>query len=334
MKSKLGQFYTTNYEYLLKNMEIPDNIEVIIESFCGNGDLLKFLKKDYLLECYDIEPKHSYIIQRDTLKNPPDYDDKFILTNPPYIARNKNDDKEIYDLYKTNDLYKCFILSFIKSKCKGGIIIIPINFLCSQRPIDIKLRKDFINKFQIKLINIFEEKVFDDTSTSVCVIQFDLKKIDENIRIDIYPSNKSIEIKLNDANRYSIGGEILKIKSSKLYKIERATKNTNEGITNILIKMIDDKNEIGAMIIEDEKRIIDNTDNLSMRSYATLVILPIIDLEIQEKLVKEFNEFLRINREQYNSLFLTNYREYKRKRISFDLTFKIFGYLLETLIFI
>ena len=89
MKSKLGQFYTTNYEYILSNMIIPDDIDIIIESFCGNGDLLKFLKKDYILECYDIEPKHSYIIQRDTLKNPPNYDGKFILTNPPYIARNK-----------------------------------------------------------------------------------------------------------------------------------------------------------------------------------------------------------------------------------------------------
>jgi hypothetical protein len=39
MKSKLGQFYTTNYEYILSNMIIPDDIDIIIESFCGNGDL-------------------------------------------------------------------------------------------------------------------------------------------------------------------------------------------------------------------------------------------------------------------------------------------------------
>ena len=36
MKSKLGQFYTTNYEYILSKMIIPDDI--------------------------DIEPKQSYII--------------------------------------------------------------------------------------------------------------------------------------------------------------------------------------------------------------------------------------------------------------------------------
>ena len=332
MKSKLGQFYTTNYEYILSNMIIPHDIDIIIESFCGNGDLLKFLKKDnYVLECYDIEPKQSYIIQRDTLKNPPNYDGKFILTNPPYIARNKNEDKEIYDFYKTNDLYKCFILSFINSNCKGGIIIIPINFLCSQRTIDINLRKQFLHKFHIRLITIFEEKVFDDTSTSVCVIQFDIKKDNELIKIDIYPSKKSIEIILDEKNNYTIGGEILEIKSSKIYKIERATRNSKEEISNILLKTIDDKNELGAIIIEDNEIIIDNTDNLSMRSYASLVIIPMIDINLQRILVEKFNEYLKVNREKYNSLFLTNYRENKRKRISFELAFKIFGNLLENL---
>ena len=151
------------------------------------------------------------------------------------------------------------------------------------------------------------------------------------IKIDIYPSKKSIEIILDENNNYTIGGEILEIKYSKIYKIERATRNSKEEISNILLKTIDDKNELGAMIIEDNEIIIDNTDNLSMRSYASLVIIPKIDINIQTKLVKNFNEYLKINREKYNSLFLTNYRENKRKRISFELAFKIFGYLLENL---
>ena len=44
-KKKLGQFYTTNYEYILSNMEIPDNVKTIVEPFVGNGDLLNFIKK-------------------------------------------------------------------------------------------------------------------------------------------------------------------------------------------------------------------------------------------------------------------------------------------------
>ena len=45
----------------------------------------------------------------------------------------------------------------------------------------------------------------------------------------------------------------------------------------------------------------------------------------------KFNEFLNKNRNKYHSLFLPNYRESNdiaRKRISFDLVFKIIGYLL------
>ena len=37
--------------------------------------------------------------------NPPSYQDKYVVTNPPYLARNKSDNKQIYDLYQQNDLY-------------------------------------------------------------------------------------------------------------------------------------------------------------------------------------------------------------------------------------
>jgi len=44
-KKQLGQFYTTNYEYILSNMKIPNDVKTIVEPFVGNGDLLKFIKK-------------------------------------------------------------------------------------------------------------------------------------------------------------------------------------------------------------------------------------------------------------------------------------------------
>ena len=142
-KTKLGQFYTTNYQYILKNMKIPDNIKNIIEPFVGCGDLLKFIDKNkYNIELYDIEPKYNDTIKKDTLLEPPIYDNKFVLTNPPYLARNKNEDKTLYDKYNTNDLYKCFIINLIDSFCFGGIIIIPLNFISSIRKSDIELRKN------------------------------------------------------------------------------------------------------------------------------------------------------------------------------------------------
>ena len=45
-KRLLGQFYTTNYDYILQNMRIPEGISAIIEPFAGNGDLLNFIKDE------------------------------------------------------------------------------------------------------------------------------------------------------------------------------------------------------------------------------------------------------------------------------------------------
>lgn len=341
-KKSLGQFFTTNYEYILQDLNIPKYVEHIIEPFCGNGDLLNFqnIKNDsrFTLECYDIETKQDFIIERDTILNPPDYTNKFIITNPPYLARNKSQSKEIFDKYDVNDLYKCFIKNIIKNKCLGGIIIIPLNFWSSIRKCDCDLRRDFLSIYNINHMNIFEEQVFDDTSYTICSFQFEDKSLnssDESISITIYPSKKSININLNENNEYLIGGEIYNLPKKSIYKVSRATcKNENNLNTNLLVKCIDDSesSKIGLSLVSDDKIYIDKTPNLSSRTYASLIIEPEISIDRQEQLVYQFNTFLEEHREKYHSLFLTNYRESKdiaRKRISFELVYDIIIYILE-----
>ena len=337
-KTQLGQFYTTNYQYILSGMSIPDGTKNIIEPFVGNGDLLNFIKnkENYNIEIYDIDPKYQNTIRQDTLNYPPDYSNKFVLTNPPYLARNKNKNKELYDKYKCNDLYKCFMINLIENVCEGGIIIIPLNFISSIRKADVILRKNFLEKYSINIINIFEEQVFDDTKYAVCSIYFTKKldKISNIIDIFIYPSKKEMKIELNNENNFSIGGEIYKLPNNPEYKIQRATKNTKQNITNILLKCIDDNinNQLGFRMVSDENKYIDNTEKLSARSYATLVINKKLSLKQQQVLVNQMNNYITIQREKYNSLFLTNYRESNsiaRKRISFDLAFKICNYVLS-----
>jgi len=337
-KQSYGQFYTTNYNYILQNMNIPDNITDIIEPFAGNGDLLNFIDKNkYNVSCYDIDPKQDYIIRQDTLLNPPDFSGKFVITNPPYFARNKSSDKILFNKYDTNDLYKCFIKILLNFNCLGGIIIIPLNFISSIRKSDIDLRRDFINKYDIIKLNIFEEKVFADTSYTICCFQFMLKATNNIINTTIYPSKTKINISLSSINNYTIGGEIYNLEQNSKYKIDRATiKNAEDNnITNILVKCIDDNinSKIGLSIENDEnkKKYIDITPNLSARSYAILVIEPKITMEKEKELVEKFNIFINSHREKYNSLFLSNYRESNsiaRKRISFNLVYEICNYLL------
>ena len=351
-KQSLGQFYTTNYAYILQNMCIPEGISAIVEPFAGNGDLLKFIKDEdkhkYTLRCYDIEPKQDYIIRRDTLLHPPNLDDAFVITNPPYLARNKSEHKAVFDIYKTNDLYKCFLHILIGSQCVGGILIVPLNFLCSIRKGDIEIRERFVNKYDIIICNIFEEQVFDDTSYSICSFQFRAKRMADAAaavavataaatECHIYPSNKQIGFILSPENNYTIGGEIYNLQKNPKYKIDRATRllSNTEDFTNILVKCIDDNihSKIGLSIVDEptKERYIDRTPNLTARSYAVLVIEPKITLEEQRVLVNQFNTFMTEGRDKYNSLFLTNYRESNtiaRKRISFGLVYDILGYLL------
>ena len=246
-KKIFGQFYTKNYDYILQNMKIPNNITNFIEPFSGEGDLVKFIKDNATepnkinIDTFDIDPKTSCTIKRDTLLDPPSYKDKFVITNPPYLARNKSKNKRLFDKYNCNDLYKCFIITLMNDVCDGGIIIIPLNFISSIRKSDIDLRKNFFQIYHARIINIFEEQVFEDTSYSVCSIYF-LKRKDytNNTKLYIYPCKKEFSIDFNLKNNYTIGGEIYNIPQDEKIKIQRATKNINKNITNILLKCIDD----------------------------------------------------------------------------------------------
>ncbi len=236
-----------------------------------------------------------------------------------------------------NDLYKCFLKTLIKSKVLGGIIIIPLNFWCSVRVADVSLRKQFLERFEIIKVNCFEEQVFDDTTYTICSFQFETRNDDTNLNnhniiFDIYPSKTTLEIILNEGNTYTIGGEIYNLPVQNEYNITRLIGGDTPN-TNILAKCIDDNinNQIQLKIVEDKDIFYDNTPNKSARTYATLLITPELSMTQQVLLVEKFNEYLSSMRNKYHSLFLTNYRESKsiaRKRISFDLVYRIIGYLL------
>ena len=165
----------------------------------------------------------------------------------------------------------------------AGPRFVPLNFICSIRKNDIKIREQFLNAFNIITLNIFEERVFNDTSYTVCSILFK-KKTNDDVLINcyIYPLKKNIKFKLNKSNNYTIGGEIYNLPKSKIYKITRATKNTdNTCITNIVLKCIDNNihNKICLKFVNDEDIFIDNTEKSSARRYATLIIKPKIDFD-------------------------------------------------------
>ena len=325
---ELGQFYTTNSNYILSDMEIDVNNN-FIEPFVGNGDLTNWLNTKGVsdVETYDIDPKIECDEVRDTLLNPPDYTDKFIITNPPYLARNKSKDKTIFDKWDTNDLYKAFMLSFIKGNAKGGIIIIPLNFLCSR---DSNIRKEFFRKYKIDNINIFEERVFNDTDYTVCSFKFSrITKFPNKteFRAKLFPSQEYIDVKLSEKYGWLFGGEIFK-KINSEYKIGRLLEGQQQ-TTNLKLYAIDSGTMNGRIRLEyDEKPF---HGSLWDRTCATISTDKKIDDE--KMIVKEFNKRLEDYREKYRSLFLNTYRNstkyYTRKRISFNLSYNIIKQILS-----
>lgn len=337
MKKKFGQFYTTNNDYILSNLYIPENVKHIIEPFVGNGDLL-FMSKKYSFELYDIHPNESIlfnqkIIKQDTLKNPPIYRNKFVLTNPPYLAKNKSIDKELFQKYDTDDLYKCFIKCLLNDPPNNGIIILPVNFWCSQNTIDLELRKQFVKKFKIIQLNIFNEQVFNDTTYNVSSFQFEqFEQEEENISITLFPENINTQFALTENNNYTFGGEIYNLKISNDFVIERLTNDNCSSLfaTNITVQCIDCIKKI-HFYLDYKKQKIDKTKNKTQRGYLILLIEPKNNkFKLDEELiVKKCNEFIENYRIKYHSLFLPCYRDKGRKRISFNLVYKIVSHILS-----
>lgn len=345
-KTQLGQFMTTNNEYIFQGMMLADlKNKRYVEPFAGNGDLVDFMVSRKIsrdqIDCYDIEPKHDYIQKRDSLLYPIDYTNKYVITNPPYLARNKAKDKKIFDQYGVNDLYKCFIRQLILTPPEGGMLIIPLNFWSSIREMDIQLRKEFLKIFRIEHLNIFEERVFEDTSYTICAFQFSRGGSTESVvRATLIPSNTQLESVLKTQNHFTFGGEIYNLSVNSNIKITRLTRLNQEDLkdfkTGIIVKCIDDGKEESQWIrlfYTEESNIIakhtDSTKDLTFRSYAVLVVQPALNKFQQEELVNRFNEFLNEKRKATGSLFLTNYRDKYRKRISFELVYRIVGYLLS-----
>lgn len=327
-KKIYGQFFTTNSEYIIGNLisDIPNNIN-IIEPFVGNGDLISDIPNNSNIEIYDIEPKIDNVIKQDTLKNSPIYLNKFVITNPPFLARNKNKDKSIYDLYKVDDLYKAFLKSI--KDVEGGILIIPLNFLSDK---DNNIREYFFSNFQIINMNIFEEQVFDDTSYTV--ISFSFKKFKNNneiinIKTLLFPSNNIINISLNKKYGYRICDKFNDIISNvKNIGIKRLLVDKPQN-SKIFLRAIDTGSLDGRISLSIQDEFYGNTTD---RTFATLVLDKEYSIEIQEKICLLFNELIENFRKEYNSLFLTNFRNstslYARKRIGFDDVYKIVSYII------
>lgn len=353
-KQQLGQFYTTRNNYIFTGFDIPKRVTKFVEPFCGQGDLVDYTEtwmKQHRrtissFELFDIDPKVSMlfrkrqkdVIVRDTIMEPPNYKDKFIVTNPPYRARQRSTNKAPFDKYNESDLFKCFLRTLIidnDNMPAGGQIIIPLNFISSVRNIDCQIRNDFLKHFDITKMNIFEESVFDDTSYTVCAFQF-LKKKDfvaetQNVQATFFPSRTTHQLAFDPAYNNIVGGDVYFLPIDPTIKVRRLIIGDEPPKTeyNFFLTAIDSGINDGDKIgLELSKTV--RYGNVTSRAYSTFVVDPVPSFEIQKKICDEFNTMINQRRQQCNSLFLPNYREakdYSRKRIPFELVYRMINHI-------
>lgn len=343
-KKRKGQFYTVNSLYILDGLCMPPKTaKSIIEPFAGKGDLLEWLvqnKNTHPIHMYDIDPQCEGVIQRDTLMDPPQYKDSWILTNPPYLARNKCSQKEIFDKYNTNDLYKCFITSLTQQKylCAGGIFIIPAGFFLSPRELDVRCRNDFLSKYKLLTVKYFEETVFPDTSTTVVAFSFEPSPtlLDEQwVEWISLPSGKKHTFHMSKQHHWIIGGDIYTLPVPPGIKIRRHVEGQplkkDEYRTSMTLSALDSGTKNGRICLDYKEGYVYPAKECS-RTYATLCIQgKILTAENQQQLCVAFNSFIESKRNETWSLFLPQYREskeYARKRIPFELVYTIVLHLI------
>src|SRR3989344_1523142 len=370
-KKQLGQFFTTNSDYILNGLEKLVKHRNITDPFAGGADLIAWAIKHGAKKVEGFDIDNSYVDKKtvflhDSLLEPKTYE--FVLTNPPYLNVNKADAKakeKYFSKFAYEDLYQISLASIMDSD--EGIVIVQINFLSAENSQSI--RDVFFAKFEILEMNYFKHQVFADTTYNVIAFYYkkkqDFFKNSFEILTHIYPDNNTIKIKLEKKYGWIIGGEFVsKIRNQEnelgVYRLTEEMIKQNKGSIKLLavhnhiddkvgisvskdmakllksnimlLKAIDSGSEKGKIAIENIKDY--GVECLISKPTSRHMIYLIFDepvsIKQQKELMALFNENLERLRKDYCSLFLTNYRDKDRKRISFDFAYKLINYLYFT----
>ena len=210
----------------------------------------------------------------------------------------------------------------------------------------------------------FKEQVFDDTTYNVVSFHY-LKKnkentFDQKIKFTFFPDNKEQIFTLKERFGYSIAGaEVEVIEDAPSLKIVRLTDklcskyvgetqikcyfgdvkttkifNINDALLNkinhsiILLHCIDTNTSLDGRIKASDIRDLDRTYLVGKETSRNLafILLDNVSFDKQAQMIEQFNSILNSWRERYHSLFLTNFRDNDRKRISFEFCYKLLNY--------
>ena len=179
--------------------------------------------------------------------------------------------------------------------------------------------------------------MFDDTSTTIVAFSFERSK--ETLKTQEVewiktPSKVQKIFTMSAENDWIIGGDIYKLPIPPTISVRRTIEGqalrNNEQQTYITLNALDSGTQGGRISLTYKQGHIYPSKE-SSRTFATLRMTgKTLSEEEQQDLCDRFNTFLEQKRAETWSLFLPQYREskeYARKRIPFDLAYRIFLHL-------
>lgn len=322
----MGQFFTKNSDTILSGFEDVVKNKQVIDPFAGEHDLLKWAVRNGCSSflAFDLDPKTDDTIRNDSIASPPDYTGHVVLTNPPYLSKNKNKgDKSVYEQWGQNDLYKCHLASLASNGCSETIQIIPSNFLSESR--DAARRKVF-SSYSIKKATYWTEPVFDDATTGICVLHMVSGGNDvQRFPITILPDNITFDAVLDKKYAYLHGIELLEIlKNSVEIDVVKTDVGMDKPNTNMVIGLLDNGKWPIGLSYNDGDPIYCNP-----KSFTTYqVTLPDYDLseEQQREVCDIFQNKFTYYRDKYHGMFLANYMGANQKILSRKYAHQLLSY--------
>lgn len=353
-KSYLGQFFTSNVDFILKDFEHLVLDKNIYDPFAGIGFLLSWAQRNKAksIKGSDIDTQllnnmpdnmKNIIGFNDSLANI-EYSD-FVLTNPPYL-------RSFLSAYNTEfeNLFSLAIEKIIDSKTKEGILIIPVNFISAES--NHKIRKLFFEKYEITKLVYFDTVVFNDTTVNVIAFHFKLRaKLQEKLELECNNKIYNLTMKdysiyhpdLNDIYKQKNILNCTKLVDHNLIEGKNKIKVAFKKISNITEISVNDeyyekiKNNIMFLNCVDSIKTPINVQNIkdygvdafisteNQRVFASIFV----DLSVkqQEELIPIINNKLNEIRNDTFSMFLSNFRDRNRKRIAFDLFYKLINWV-------
>jgi hypothetical protein len=328
-QQKLGQYFTTNSDTILEGFEDLVVGKHVVDPFAGQKDLLRWAEHNGAasVKGYDLVPQSSDIIRNDSLKNPTDYTGLIVVSNPPYLSRNKTKgDKSVFDQWNQNDYYKCHLASL--ASCDEAIVIVPANFFCESSD---RIRKLLFKTHSITKAKFWTEPAFDDATVSVTAFHMVKKaKPYQDFPCLILPENTEIRMILRQENNYLHGDTFFDyIQNAR----DIAAIKTDVGMpapnTNLVVGLLDNGKWKSGISYNSGEPVYTNPK--SFTTYQLTLPEYTLTEEQQQRIAVLFDARLIEFRKKYHSMFLSNYMGPNQKILSRSIIKKLLGRVMDEL---